>query len=272
MPTRFANPVQIGGVAGALVGSALDVSNGLFNMRRQAITLVNGSNDNLTLPTSSFVEFTGPTAAFNITGIAGGVDGAIINFLYLGTQLFALTHQQTSVAANQIYNPTGTHEATIGPCAGTLQYNSNLARWVIVNMKYGGYRPNSLLTRSTFTTAVSGIGTGGYDFADTASVMIPSGRRLRLSGHIYVSGQGGNPGLYAVMKMDGAIVGDRWGQFNAIPGTSPAMILSGETRIDSTISGNHVFRMSVVSIGTGTITVNDPSAASWIEVWDAGAT
>lgn len=115
------------------VGAILDINGGVFAQRRVAYTMANGANNNMALPTSSFIEFTGPTAAFSLTGFAGGVDGAIINFIYLGTQAFAINHQSTSVAANQTYTLSGVQENVVGPFAGTLVYNANISKWILVD-------------------------------------------------------------------------------------------------------------------------------------------
>jgi hypothetical protein len=136
---RMAYPCQIGQASlltAPNTGTVLDLSNGLLATRRQAVTLVNGANNNLPLPTSSFVEFTGPTAAFTLTGIAGGVDGAIINFVYWGAQQFTIWNGVTSTTTNQIVFANAADQVTSnGQCAGTLIYDTSIGggRWILVD-------------------------------------------------------------------------------------------------------------------------------------------
>lgn len=115
-----------------MAGTILDLSNGLLAQRRQGYAIANGNNNDLAVPTSTFVEFIGNTAASTITGFAGGVDGAVIDFLYLGVQTITITHQTTSVAANQTYTMSGANETLTGPCSGTLRYDSSVSKWILV--------------------------------------------------------------------------------------------------------------------------------------------
>jgi len=73
-------------------------------------TLANGANNDVNLGTPQYVSnlITGPTGAFNITGIANGVDGSIV-FLTNGTnQVMTIRDNNAgSTAGNRILTGTG---------------------------------------------------------------------------------------------------------------------------------------------------------------------
>lgn len=96
------------------------------------ITLVNGANNDVAV--GSFVStIQGPTGAFNITGIAGGVDGKMIHLLNNVAQNMTITNDSSSsLAANRIYT-YGT-VATTGVGTVTLVYSGPLSRWVVTSL------------------------------------------------------------------------------------------------------------------------------------------
>lgn len=124
------NNIGINNVAPA---TRLDI-NGDLALRENstALSLANGVNSNISVGTFSHIRITGPTAAFSITGIAGGVNGKIITLINTTTQTLSLSHDVTSTAANRIYTPGGTTLDIAGQYKSvTLMYNSTLARWVV---------------------------------------------------------------------------------------------------------------------------------------------
>jgi hypothetical protein len=89
---------------GAQVPAAdLDV-NGSFALRDQNLNLVNGANNNVALPAhATTLRVLGPTAAFNITGIAGGVSGRRITLINGTAQTMTISYSNAgSLAANRI--------------------------------------------------------------------------------------------------------------------------------------------------------------------------
>ncbi len=125
--------------------------NGDFAMREgTAIALANGVNSNIAVGATSHIRITGPTAAFSITGIAGGVNGKVVTLINTTAQQMTLTNDATSVAANRIYNPAGLPLVLNGQYnTVTLIYNSTLARWVIKGTGNDSYANDWHLTGNT---------------------------------------------------------------------------------------------------------------------------
>lgn len=271
--TEIPGKVKIGQatLTAGLTGSILDLSNGLLNIRRQAITLVNGANDNLTLPTSSFVEFTGPTAAFTLTGIAGGTDGAVIEWVYLGSQPFTVAWEgATSTAANRITTvSTATGgEYMVGPCAGTLIYNASTSRWLLTNVRYGGYLPNRTLYKQIHSTNQSGITTTESTLYTTPSITFPANRKISLVAHFYCTFL--NNGCYFRYVVDGALPNSGLDQIARVDQTSAAQILHGECTYTPT-AGAHTFGL-VTGALSGTYNIRGDQVWGYFEVRDMGAT
>lgn len=118
---------------GALTpATALDV-NGDFAMREgTALALANGANGTIAPGTYSHVRLTGPTAAFSIAGLTGGVNGKIITLINTTAFDLTLLHNSAATVANGFYNPSGTSLVLSGQYnTVTLIYNSTLSRWVV---------------------------------------------------------------------------------------------------------------------------------------------
>lgn len=107
--------------------------NGDFALREGlSPVFVNGVNSNVAIGATSHIRITGPTAAFSITGLAGGVNGKIITLINGTTFPMTISHDVTSVAANRIYVPGGSNLVVDEQYAAiTLIYNSGLSRWVV---------------------------------------------------------------------------------------------------------------------------------------------
>ncbi len=107
--------------------------NGDIALRAGTFTAVNGNNNNINIGGTSFIRITGPTLAFTITGIAGGVDGKVV-ILYNATttQNMTISNDNTnSQAANRIYVLNGTSISTTGAGAITLIYDAASSRWIV---------------------------------------------------------------------------------------------------------------------------------------------
>lgn len=104
-----------------------------------SFTASNGANNNITLPNKSFIRVTGPTGAFNITGITkpDNPDGRVV-ILYntsndgATVQNMTITNDATSTAANRILTNTGSDVATTGTGIVSLIYSVTDARWILL--------------------------------------------------------------------------------------------------------------------------------------------
>ncbi len=143
------------GIGSTVPATLLDVNGSLAYREGTALSLVNGTNDNIATGAYSFFRITGPTAAFTITGLAGGVDGRIITLYNTTAQNMTIANNSTSTAANQILTITGGNFTTpIGPNVINLQYNATAGRWLVI----GGQNINNASTGSipgwlVYTTA-----------------------------------------------------------------------------------------------------------------------
>jgi hypothetical protein len=140
LDTQTANRVLAGPTSGAaavptfraLVAADIDIA------RTQAtLTLTDGQNNNVAL-TDGVNEYVvvGPTAAFGISGLTGGVGGRTVTILN-NTIAKAMTayHQTTSTPANQIFC-SGSQADTATTSYGVMQftYFATLQRWVLTSI------------------------------------------------------------------------------------------------------------------------------------------
>lgn len=104
-----------------------------IRMRRGALTLANGANDNVALGAESFYRAAGPSAVFNVSGFTGGSAGRLL-FLY-NTVAFAMTitDDADSDAANRILTLTGA-DVTLraGTSFAAFIYDSSASRWILM--------------------------------------------------------------------------------------------------------------------------------------------
>ena len=99
-----------------------------------SFTASNGANNNITLPNKSFIRVTGPTGAFNITGITkpDNPDGRVVILYNTTSQNMTITNNATSTAANRILTNTGSDVATTGTGIVSLIYSVTDARWILL--------------------------------------------------------------------------------------------------------------------------------------------
>ncbi len=127
------------GASGQTKGRAhsLVVESGTPQFKKMGLALVNGANDDIGPPTSLIVRITGPTGAFNITSIRGGVDatdapqdGDLVYLWNTTAQNMTITNAAaTGTAANRITTSTGADLVTAGIGGVLLWYDSTDARW-----------------------------------------------------------------------------------------------------------------------------------------------
>jgi hypothetical protein len=109
-----------------------DVNGDLALREGLSPVFANGVNSNVAIGATSHIRITGPTAAFSITGLAGGVNGKIITLINGTAFPMTISHDVTSVAANRIYVPGGASAVFDEQYAAvTFIYNSGLSRWVM---------------------------------------------------------------------------------------------------------------------------------------------
>jgi hypothetical protein len=132
---RIQNALVVGALTGPAAGTGLDVNTGVFATRRSTMTLANGANANVTLPTTSLVFISGPSGAFSISGIASPTNGMRLRLINLTGQAMTITHEATSTAANRITCLTGADLVTTGNGAVDLDYDSTTTRWIASNFQ-----------------------------------------------------------------------------------------------------------------------------------------
>ncbi len=101
-----------------------------------ALTLVNGSNDNVDLKTQKYTSFriTGPTTSFTITGMSGGSDGRIV-ILYNSTDssMTIVNASTSSNPNNKITTPYSVSYVVGSRGTATFSYSSADNRWVLIS-------------------------------------------------------------------------------------------------------------------------------------------
>ena len=99
-----------------------------FRFIPTVLQLVNGDNNNVSIQQAQLLRIIGPTAAYTITGLAGGSPGRVV--ILRNTVAFNLTLAEESVlseATNRITTQTGVDESTSGIGMLILVYDEN--RW-----------------------------------------------------------------------------------------------------------------------------------------------
>jgi hypothetical protein len=122
------------GIVTATPAATLDV-NGSFATRGGTVALANGRNDNITPPAFAFFRITGPTAAYQISGIANGVDGRRITLFNTVAQTLTLNNEDTnSLATNRITTLTGAAIVLGATRISTadLIYDATALRWIVL--------------------------------------------------------------------------------------------------------------------------------------------
>lgn len=103
-----------------------------INTAKQAVTLANGANNNITHTTGSFLRITGPSGVFNITGFVAGNDGDHLYVYNATAQNMTITNNATSTAANQLLTLTGADITQTGTSSCWFIYSSADARWILM--------------------------------------------------------------------------------------------------------------------------------------------
>ncbi len=113
----------------------LDI-NGGFATRYTLLTLSSGTNNNVSLGSGAFFVITGPTSAFSITGIAGGVDGRRVRFINAtGYNCTIGDSSPSSSAGNRIITTGANADVTFigGSQLFELIYDARDSVWLLGN-------------------------------------------------------------------------------------------------------------------------------------------
>lgn len=96
-----------------------------------ALTLVNGANQNVALPAdATIVRVEGPTGAFNIGGVAGGIDGRKVVYLNYTNFTMTLNHEDAgSTAANRYLLGSGANKNVVQFGVAVTYYDATAGRW-----------------------------------------------------------------------------------------------------------------------------------------------
>ena len=104
-----------------------------LRLGKQALTLVNGANNDIAIGTASLVRITGPSAGFSISGFAGGAEGRALIVNNAVAQIMTITNDATSTAANRILTQTGADVVLrAGRSSALFVYDVVDLRWILV--------------------------------------------------------------------------------------------------------------------------------------------
>ncbi len=103
-----------------------------FNQR--SLTLANGDNNNVNIGGTATNIVTGPSGAFAITGIGGGIAGLRVTIINGTAQTMTVKHDNgSSSAANRIYVPGAADKAFANQHAAVeFEYDAAASRWRLI--------------------------------------------------------------------------------------------------------------------------------------------
>ncbi len=101
-------------------------------------SLVNGANAAVLVGTNTFVQVSGPSAAFTIHGLSGSPnrDGHLVVILNKTGQNMTIAHDSgiEPTAANRIISLTGADRTSTGNGAAVLIYSASETRWQLIHL------------------------------------------------------------------------------------------------------------------------------------------
>ncbi|WP_341989751.1 hypothetical protein [Azorhizobium sp. AG788] len=111
----------------------LDASGSLIT-RAAGLTLANGLNSDIALAAGALQRITGPSGAFSIGGMTGGINGRRLTLHNTTAQTMTIVNEDaSSTAANRITTLSGANivlRASAPSCA-TLFYDATASRWIV---------------------------------------------------------------------------------------------------------------------------------------------
>jgi alpha-tubulin suppressor-like RCC1 family protein len=181
-------------------GLAMDIT-GMVAFRNGFNFSTNGASHNVDFGNTSLVRMTG-TGPQIISGIARGVDGAILTIMNTGTSTATTTLQNqngSSLAANRIITGFGADLQIAGDQSVMLQYDASVSRWRVISGGTSGSA--TYITQTLATSTVSIIPKLMDASAGTGQV----GNTIIYRNQIYTMGAGfaglaltGGPAAYGV--------------------------------------------------------------------------
>jgi len=186
----------------------LDV-NGDEALRGNNITVANGTNNNVVIGAFSNIRLVGPTAAFTITGVAGGVNGKKLILTNTTAQsMIIANNSSSSLAANRILTSSGSDASISGNSALTFIYDSTISEWIQTDQvslggPFGdGHDGDVTISGATTLTqdmmyhnltigAAGVLNTGGYRVFVTGTLAIAAGGNINNNGGAGGNGAGG---------------------------------------------------------------------------------
>ncbi|MCX7547671.1 hypothetical protein OS188_06880 [Xanthomarina sp. F1114] len=129
------------GIGTTTPATTLDVNGALSLRDGGTLTLSNGNNNNITLPTTagrvySNYRIIGPTSTFRVRSIVpvAGVDGQVVILQNTTTQTMIISHDISGAANNRIYVPSEQDLSLTGRYSSvTLIYSNAQNRWIVQN-------------------------------------------------------------------------------------------------------------------------------------------
>lgn len=234
------------------------------------------------LATSSVVRVSA-SAAYNLTGIAGGTSGRTIFLENVGSFPITLINDATSTAANRFYCP-GSLSFVLNPNASTiLQYDDTSSRWRVIsaNTTRAGQVIQSVVTSTTASSTVTNVipfdntkpqASEGVDVVTVSITPTSTTSILRITGQLNgFSGNSGSQMVAMIFKNTDvdALAVTVSGAFNVGVGFQVPIFYSVAAGALTSIT----FKLKV-GVNTGTLYINQGNAAalfdgtmnSWIKV------
>lgn len=116
-----------------LVGKATRDSLTNKGYARRIVGLLNGANNDIDIGANNFIRISGPSAAFSVSGFAGGFDGRVL-YLYnaIGQEMTITNEGSESASENRITTLRG-RDVTLrrGLSFATFIYDSAASRWIL---------------------------------------------------------------------------------------------------------------------------------------------
>lgn len=108
--------------------------NGSIAYRFGNVSCVNGANQDLAIPATTYVRSTGPSAAYNIGGFASGTDGRSLLLVNTVAQQLTINNLDAgSSASNRILTLTGANVVLrAGTSFASFIYDSTGGNWILV--------------------------------------------------------------------------------------------------------------------------------------------
>lgn len=112
----------------------LEQFSGALSLAKDTLTLTDGVNSDIALPTATFLRIIGLTDAFSTTGFANGFDGRLIVVRNTLAQAWTITNEATSATGNQIITQTGADVVLTGTGGSSawFVYDVTASRWLLM--------------------------------------------------------------------------------------------------------------------------------------------